>query len=243
MCIADIATNELLNKHSVYEISVLSKRQKHRNLNIEKANLDQASLYINLAHIAYISSRAEQFCEDVIEFVKEYTENRDSYNSESLDYMRKAIYNIHNRKRNMAMTNQQLSDEMYAGYIGEAEIYVIDYFRKLRNKEFHGGVDASPPIEILQNTKVKNKFGHHLCAFHEIKIKDVILYSRAWQSAAKNICSHIVEIDEELLREFKRRYSGYKEQRLNHAMRQRLSQDYLQSDYKINILENNGWVA
>jgi hypothetical protein len=243
MCVADIASSELINSSSNQEISVLSKKYNHKNLNLEKVELENVSLYINLAHIAYINSRAELFCEDVVGFIKKHTGNKESYNIDSIDFFRKSIFQIHVRKHNLAKKTKSLAESDYVSYSGKEELLVIDYFRKLRNIEFHGGVKESIPIDVEKNEYIFKKFKHRLRAFHEITIRDVILYSRAWQSAAKNICCKLVDIDNDLLKKIKKKYSNDDQYRINNALRQKLSQDYLQPTDIIDILESNGWVA
>ncbi|EWH06635.1 hypothetical protein AT00_09255 [Pseudoalteromonas lipolytica SCSIO 04301] len=243
MCVADIATSELVSSSSNKEISDLSKKYNHRNLNLEKVELEKVGLYVNLAHIAYINSRAELFCEDVIGFIKKHTGNKESYNVDSVDFLRKSIFQIHARKHNIPKKVKSLSENDYISYSGKEELEVIDYFRKIRNIEFHGGVEKSTPIDADTNEDIFKKFKHRLVAFHQITIRDVILYSMAWQSAAKNICSKLVDIDNDLLVKIKKKYSNDDQERINNAMRQKLSHDYLQPAKVIEILENNGWVA
>lgn len=243
MCVADIASNELINGTSNQEITVLSRKYNHKNLNLRKVRLEDASLYINLAHIAYINSRAELFCEDVVRFIKNHTGNKESYNIDSIDFLRKSIFQVHVRKNNIAKQTKLLSDSCYVDYSGKEELLVIDYFRKLRNIEFHGGVKESIPIDAEENEYIFKKFKHRLRTFHEITIRDVILYSMAWQSAAKNICVKLVDIDNDLLDKIKKKYSNDDQTRRNNALRQKLSHDYLQPADIIDILQNNGWVA
>lgn len=243
MCIADIASNEIRHNLSKDEITLLSRKYKHRNLNIEKIDLKQVSLYVNFAHIAYINSRAEIFCEDIVDFIKNRTKTNKEYKVDSTDLARRSVFFVHARKNDIPISTKKLSEAEYIYYFGEAELLVIDYFRRLRNCEFHGGVNSSLKIPNDHDSLITSKFGHSLRVFHEIDVRDVILYSMAWQSAAKNICSKLVSIDNELLEKIKRKYSKSSEQRLNNAMRQKLSHDYLQSAAYINILQNNGWVA
>ncbi len=243
MCVADIASNELINGSKNDDISKLSRKYKHRNLNLEKVDLANVSLYVNLAHIAYINSRAEMFCDDVIDFIKEHTGNSESYNMDSMDFLRKCIFHVHARKNNLPNNVKKPSEIEFASYSGNVELLVIDYFRKLRNVEFHGGIDESIPIGVEDNKLIFKKFGHYLRAFHEIEVRDVILYSMAWQSAAKNICCKLVDIDNEFLERVKRKYSNSSPERLNNAIRQKLIHDYLQPANIVDILESNGWVA
>lgn len=243
MCVADIASNELINGSNNDDISKLSRKYKHRTLNLDKVNLANVSLYVNFAHVAYINSRAEMFCDDVIEFIKQHTGNSESYNMDSLDFLRKCIFHVYARKNNLPKNAKKPSEIEFASYSGDEELFVIDYFRKLRNVEFHGGIDENSPVAEEDNKLIFKKFGHHLRAFHEIEVRDVILYSMAWQSAAKNICCKLVDIDNVFLERIKRKYSNSSPERLSNAMRQKLTHDYLQSADLVDTLESNGWVA
>jgi hypothetical protein len=243
MCVADIASNELTKGSNNDNVSKLSRKYKHRNLNLEKVNLANVSLYVNFAHVAYINSRAEMFCDDVIEFIKQHTGNSESYNMDSLDFLRKCIFHVHARKNNLPSNAKKPSEIEFASYSGGEELLVIDYFRKLRNFEFHGGIGESSPVAEGDNKLIFKKFGHHLRDFHEIEVRDVILYSMAWQSAAKNICCNLVNIDNVFLERIKRKYSNSSPKRLSNAMRQKLTHDYLQPADLVDTLESNGWVA
>tara|TARA_R110002124_G_scaffold248853_2_gene413988 strand:+ start:20817 stop:21548 length:732 start_codon:yes stop_codon:yes gene_type:complete len=243
MCVADIASSELINSSKNNDISKLSRKYNHRNLNLEKVNLANVSLYVNFAHAAYINSRAEMFCDDVIDFIKQHTGNSESYNMDSLDFLRKCIFHVHARKNNLQKNAKKPSEFEFSSYSGNEELLVIDYFRKLRNIEFHGGVDVSSPVAEENNKLIFKRFGHYLRAFHEIEVRDVILYSMAWQSAAKNICCKLVDIDNVFLEKIKRKYSNSSPERLSNAMRQKLTHDYLQPADLVDILESNGWVA
>ncbi|KAE9635719.1 hypothetical protein [Aeromonas veronii] len=243
MCVADMASKELINKTTNDDMSKLLKRYNHRNLNLKKVDLSNVRLYVNLAHIAYINSRAEMFCEDVVEFIKVHTGNSENYNMETLDFLRKCIFHVHARKKHLPKNTKKPSENELFSYSGKEELLVIDYFRKLRNSEFHGGVEDIISVDEEDNELIFKKFGRHLCDFHQIDIRDVILYSMAWQSAAKKICSKLVNIDAKFLDDLKRRYVNLSPERLNNAMRQKLTHDYLQSADLVDILEKNGWVA
>ncbi|TBT23608.1 hypothetical protein D5E80_25200 [Vibrio parahaemolyticus] len=243
MCVADIAANELVSNNDNQQVTSLSRAYNHKNLNLEKVDLSVVSLYVNLAHVAYINSRAELFCDNSVEFIKEHTGNSNSYNIDSIDFLRKAVFQIHVRKHGIDKKVRKLDESIYLEYIGKEELTVIDYFRKMRNVEFHGGVQGASPVGQDENELIYKRFKHRLNPFHEIAVRDVILYSQAWQSAAKNICSNLVDIDNELLGKLLTRYSNYSDERKNNAIAQKLEHDYLQPKYVVNTLKDNGWVA
>ncbi|MDQ7091646.1 MAG: hypothetical protein Q9M50_13585 [Methylococcales bacterium] len=246
MCIADIASQELTSNLSQYKISKLSKKYKHKRLNARSINIDEVSLYVNLAHIAYINSRAESFCEDVVCFIKKITGNTESYNVDSVDFLRKAIFQVYVRKNNLKKSPKKLDKSIYIDFAGQEELLIIDYFRRMRNVEFHGGVDTEKENFFLSEKSkigISLKFKHCPNNFDDLNIRDIILYSQAWQSVAKTLCSKLIDIDDNFLSKITKKYINDDEKRRNNALRQKLKQDYLQPDYIIDMLETNGWVA
>lgn len=246
MCVADIAAQELSSNLSSDEVIELSKKYKHKRLNVRDVDLSEVSLYVNLSHIAYINSRADLFCNNVVIYVKKITDNSNSYNIDSIDFLRKAIFQVYVRKNNINKKVKKLDEDIYSSFAGQEELLIIDYFRKMRNIEFHGGVSTeNETLSLTKNNKIEimKKFKHCPRGFSDLGIRDVILYSQAWQSVAKNFCSKLVDIDSEFLSKVTKKYKNYDEERRNNALRQKLKQDYLQSDSTINRLEANGWVA
>lgn len=246
MCVADIAAQELSSNLSPDEIIKLSKKYKHKRLNVRNIDISEVSLYVNLSHIAYINSRADLFCNDVVCYVKKITGNSNSYNIDSVDFLRKSIFQVYVRKNNINKKVKKLDEDIYSSFAGQEELLIIDYFRKMRNIEFHGGVSAeNEKLSLTKNNKIAiiSKFKHVPRDFCDLGIRDVILYSQAWQSVAKNFCSKLIDMDSDFLSKITKKYSNYDEERRNNALRQKLKQDYLQSDSTINKLESNGWVA
>lgn len=245
MCVADIATHELVKKRQNEEVSLLTKKYKHKRLNIKKINLDEVALYVNLAHIAYINSRAESFCNDVVGFSKSIVKESESYNIDTVDFLRKSIFLVYARNNGLRKSTTKLEESIYIDYVGEEELLIVDYYRRLRNVEFHGGVDSAavPSFDKNYEKNVRDKFSFSPNKFQQLTIRDVILYSQAWQSAAKRFCSKVVKIDKELLEKIVSKYVNDDDSRRNNALRQKLKQDYLQPDDVINILERDGWVA
>jgi hypothetical protein len=251
MCVADIATHELIKNNDIASVSKLTKTYNHKRLNVTHVNLEGVSLYVNLAHIAYINSRADLFCSEVNKFSKKTnnaknSKDNDSYNIDSIDFLRKAVFLVHARKNELKKSTTKLDDSVYIDYLGQEELWVIDYYRTLRNVEFHGGINKDECINSLDESikiEIQKKFNFYPNSFNNLNIRDVILFSQAWQSVAKKFCSKLITIDNALLEKIKAKYTNDDETRRNNALRQKLKQDYLQPEYIINILESNDWVA
>lgn len=245
MCVADIATKELIRTQSKEDLSKLTKKYKHKRLVLNSTELESAALYVNLAHIAYINSRAESFCTYVADYSKKHSKVTDSYNIDSVDFLRKSVFLVYARNNNIKKTTTKLAESVYIDYVGHNELLIIDYYRKLRNIEFHGGADNEEllPFDPQDSIAIRDTYNFSPNKFPNITIRDVILYSQAWQSAVKHFCSKLVNIDSDLLKKLVRKYANDDDQRRNNALRQKLRQDYLQPDDVINILEFNGWVA
>ena len=264
MCLAEIASKELANMDAS-DLNNLVKEYEHKKLKISHIELSDVSLYVNLAHIAYINSRADHFCDEVIEFNKKETEkknkkdkeitgkatkgknkNKQSYNIDSIDFLRKAVFLVHARNKKLKYSTTKLDESVYIEYLGQEEIWIIDYYRKLRNIEFHGGVSENEPPLTLdgdQKKKIYKKYKFSPNEFMNLTVRDVILYSQAWQAVAVLLCSKIVEIDQELLSRLTSKYKNSSEERRNNALRQKLAQDYLQPDHVVSTLAHQGWVA
>lgn len=244
MCVADIATQELLNKNNPLEINEISKKYKHKRLNIEKLDLADVSLYVNISHIAFINSRAEAFTQQASKFVKKNTRNSKSYNTDQLDFLRKAIFQIHARNNNLSESINDLKEIEYESYAGKVELEIIDFYRKIRNIELHGGSESNPSSLSEESIKfIRSKYRYEPNNINSLNIRDVILLSQAWQTVAVNLCSKLVVIDNNFLSLLKKKHNGTNQIRRNTAIRNTLAQDFLQPEDIINTLESNGWVA
>jgi len=267
MCLAEIASKELMNMDT-NDLHKLVKEYEHNKLKISHIELSDVSLYVNLAHIAYINSRADHFCDEVTKFnkkeidrknkkdkeeqkktkknTKEKKNNEQSYNIDSIDFLRKSVFLVHARNNKLKKSTTKLDEDVYVEYLGQEELWIIDYYRKLRNIEFHGGVSGNePPLTLDEDQKqrIYKKYKFSPSDFMNLSVRDVILYSQAWQAVAVLLCSKIVEIDGDLLDRLRKKYKNPNIERRNNALRQKLKQDYLQSDAVVSKLETQGWVA
>ncbi|EAM2920082.1 hypothetical protein A6833_09970 [Salmonella enterica] len=246
MCIADISLKELESNLEEMPLSNLTNKHKHNRLSVENIKIADALLYVHLAHITYINSRAESFCNEVIKLTNMLTKNSDSYDIDPTDKLRKTIILIQAKKKKVSKTTKKLDESVYIKFCGQAELLIVDYFRKLRNIEMH---ESSKSNELKfectpqERIEIMKKFKHSPNDWETLNIRDVILYSQAWQSLAVNLCSNIVDIDNGFLNKLKKKYANDDKVRRDNAIRQKLRQDYLQPAHIVSMLEHSGWVA
>lgn len=92
MSIVDIAVREIFNCHTTGEIENISKRYEHSRLAISHLQKDTTMRLVFLSQIAFIASKADAFCDDVREFIKQKATVSVSPNLEGLDNLRKVLY-------------------------------------------------------------------------------------------------------------------------------------------------------
>lgn len=248
MCLVDVASQDMMNNKSQIKIKDLIKEHGHKRLSIDDLELQKMIIYVNLAHIAFINSRSDGFCRDLIKYNKTISNFSQSYNIESVDILRRAVFLMHARKTNLKDTTTSLSETIYGDYIGKTELKIVDYFREMRNIEFHGGLENSQE-EISLNesdlSEIQQKYKHKPNGFNCLSVRDVILYSQAWQQIAINLCQRLIDIDDTFIKNLCAQYSKCSSSRRDNAITRKLHQDYLQNQEIIDKLrkKTNGWIA
>jgi hypothetical protein len=248
MSLIDIASQEFAKQNSIDELTTLVRGYGHKKLSVTSLELTKMAVYINISHIAFINSRADGFCDDVKQFNKTLSLDGKSYGIESVDKLRKTIFLVHARKANIKVTETTLNEKTYQMYVGKTELMVVEYYRNLRNVEFHGGLESSDKQVQLSTedlNSINEVYKWKPSKFTEISVRDAILYSQVWQQIAINLCRNLVEIDSEFIKELCEKYRTSSESRRNNAISQKLQQDYLQPIDFVDSMrfETNGWMA
>lgn len=243
--LVDIATKELLKKNDRDALIVLSKKHDYKRLSLDNSILEKAHSFVYLSYLAFIHSKSEKFLEDFIKYEKKLYSDASSDNFDGLDTLRRAISRLHRQKTSRLITTND--DKTYAQYAGDIELKIIDYYRKIRNCTLHGNTSEANEFETLSEKhleKIKEKYGYSPRKVSELTIKDVILYSKAWQSVAVSLCRKLVDIDS-IVEKLCRAYAGHKPSRRDNAISKKLLNDYLQDQQEINRLrqQTNDWLA
>jgi len=246
MSVIDIAAKELLDKYTISEIEQLSKKYKHSRLSVGHLDLSKIPVFIHVSQMAFINSRAEQFCDEVLEFHKDNDTSPPNFdNLDKLDKFRRLIYRIASSNGTKVVIKKD--NPIYAEYVGSIELKIADYYRVIRNTEFHGGIGESNSHLQLSDAdlqEIKVSYKHKPNKFNDLTSRDVILYSQAWQKIAVNLCRKLIDLDS-VVKKLCVEYSKCTAERRDNAISNKLRQDYLQSDDSINRLRNktNGWIA
>lgn len=256
ICVIDIAASELVNNSQKSEIEALSKKYGHARLDVEHLDMQKINQFIHLSHLAFINSRSDAFCDDVIEFLIALSSFPKGLSNKARgDKLRKTIAVLHASKNSNVELVKNLDEEIIKNYTGSVELEVVDYYRNIRNKEFHGGLDKvsenDSRLSGFDPESIKQKYKYKPNEPTKLNIKDVILYSRVWQDLAKEIRNNLVGILLDLVgidlivSKLCNRYKTYNHQRRDNAITQTLRLDYLQSETDIDRLrkETRGWVA
>lgn len=187
--------------------------------------------------MAFINSRADRFCDEVREFQKELTNDKSSPNLDGLDKLRKTIYKVVSSKSNDGEPPDKMDQAMYEEYAGAVELKIVDYYRGIRNTEFHGGndgCDTKLPFSTEELCKINDAYKYTPKIFANLTSRDVILYSQAWQNIAVSLCGKLVDI-KEVIRKLCLKYSTHLPTRRENAITSTLKQDYLQGGLKIEV--------
>jgi hypothetical protein len=247
MSIVDIATRELFS-HDLAKIEQIAKRYKHSRLSISHLPKAMTMRFVFLSQIAFIASKADAFCDDVREFIKQNTTTAPSPNLEGLDNLRKAIYLLDLTKADWPQGTKKKDDEsLYNRYVDSLDLAVVDYYRKIRNIQFHGGLsqkEAHPILSEEAASNIKKKYNYRPNHLTNLTARDAILFSRSWQSIAVSVCRNLVDIDV-VVENLCKKYARLQHDRRDNAITNALRQDYLQTEDNITILRQgtNGWIA
>jgi len=247
MSIIDLASKELINNYQISEIQQLAKKHGHSRLAVGHLDLKRVIVFVHVSQMAFVNSRADGFCDEVREFQKALTNDKSSPNLDGLDKLRKTIYMMVASKAGSDKPPDKTNEEMYKKYAGSIELAIADYYRRIRNIEFHGGnggCDSHPKLSKEELHEIKKLYKHKPNTFNNLTSRDVILYSQAWQKIAVNLCQKLVNLDE-VVNELCAKYLAHTPKRRDNAITNKLRQDYLQSDEFIDRLRTttNGWVA
>lgn len=248
LVLIEIATKEFKLKKET-SIKDVAEKHGHYNLHYNHLSLDKLDMFVHLSHLAFIGSRNDLLCEDIINFC-----SMESFNFNKLgrmDALRKMVSCIHifnsidkeHEKQNikLSLNSNPRDNTIFIDYIGEVDLKIVDYYRKIRNAEIHGGLEEkweeNDNLTELCKNKIEEVYDFRPSEFNDLTSEDVILYSIALQKIAKKLCSKLTGI-EYLKSEVLPQLLNNKSNRRNTSITNHLREVYLQSDDIIDRLKS-----
>lgn len=244
LCLVDSAVEFFLEETEAKSdkakfLRIIAGKYGHHHLYTEHLCINDLRKFVYLAHIALINSKAEAACKRIQKIKMMLKESKNSLTG---DCLRKTITIVYFSKEGHHELEKKVEDKIAEDYVGKTEFRVIDYFRLIRNNEFH----PSKKDENLNNIlKIYNSidqdflrkvYQSKLNKPEEINSKDVLLLSKVWQKSIKEICRKCLNM-EKVYEELKLQHKGIsKEERRKNKIIQSLKQDFLQTDEDISII-------
>lgn len=239
MCIVDSAVKEIINvstdnTNKKEYLSKITKKAGHPKIYTDHIKFDSLIQLVQLSHISFIQSKAEECCSNI-----NLLKNINNAHKKDIDgdFLRKTIYIIEKSKEGKKPKKEgkpkKLGKEIYLKYIDEIEILIIDYYRLVRNTTFHSNSDSicldkhfGENIELIES-----KFGFKPNSQHNLNENDVYLFSVAWQSCIKKLCSLLTNIERDVIPLLHKRFKSYKnKERIRNGTILTLKQEYLIKD-------------
>jgi len=243
LCLVDSAVEFFLEETEAKPdkakfLRIIAGKYGHHHLYTEHLDMNDLRKFVHLAHIALINSKAEAACKRIQKIKMMLNESKDFAEG---DFLRKTIAIVHSSKKGDSNLAKNVKHKTFEDYVGKTELGIIDYFRIIRNTEFHSLKDESlnKLLEIYNSTDqdfLKKAYKSKLNKPEEINSKDVLLLSKVWQKSIKEICRKCLNM-EKVYEELKSLYKGISsDKRRKTKIIQSLKQDFLQTDEEISII-------
>jgi hypothetical protein len=228
-----------------------SARAGHHKLMVSPTILPQATRLLHLTHVAYIVGRSDTFCDELRRHPMIVSAQAPSKG----DFLRKTVYCIHRTASPRGALSDPPSDQQITEHLPLFIVRILDYYRVIRNEELHddgAGSGSGGSINMyeehfkaeLSNTRqeVRKIFGASPSAPDKISSQDVLLFSKAWQVAARALCSTMFNADMHLKPLIRGRFGHLSAERRINGARGLLKQEFLLDDHQVNVLLNDvGW--
>lgn len=243
LCLVDSAVEFFLEETEAKPdrakfLQIIAGKYGHHHLYTEHLGMNDLRKFVHLAHIALINSKAEAACQRIQQIKIMLKESK---NIARGDFLRKTIAIIYSSKKGDYKLAENVEHETFENYVGKTELEIIDYFRIIRNTEFHSLKDKklNTLLEIYNSTDqdfLKKEYKSKLNKPEEITSKDVLLLSKVWQKSIKKICKKCLNM-ETVYGELQSTYKGISnDERRKNKIIQSLKQDFLQTDEEISTI-------
>lgn len=254
MTFTDVAVHDLIddyNQHGFSHLKVQCAKRNHRIYDKSDYDMSKILRFTHLAHIAYIQSCGEQTCSEIRkhELIKKHErfetkEGEKSYSDFAKgDFLRQTIFLIYAIDKKFTAEEckakeGKLTDKEYSNYVSELDIKLLDYYRDIRNSEFHSKKEEKKydfsqlDIELIkkQYTFIPNK---------EIDFTDVVLLSKAWQSCIKSLCENFIHVERDIIPLLNFEFEKYSLSRQRSKTISELKQNFFINDETIQKILNN----
>lgn len=203
-------------------ISAQAKSFGYGTLYLDQLELEKSKQFVYLSHIAFMNGKAETACDYIR---KQPLVAKPNVNVEG-DFLRKAIRVIHSSRNG---TGEVMNDDAaLSSFVDASDVAVIDYYRKMRNINFHGG--SSEEIVIFSETyasTVRGRYNWVPSPFGNLKAQDMILLSKVWQRVIRDLCERSLDPERDVLPLVVKRYKGATGERMLNGAIKLLRQEYL----------------
>jgi hypothetical protein len=244
--LVDIAVREFKSNINQTEIPNYAKKHGHPTLQTSHLDLDKLCNFVHLSHLGFINSRADALCDDILEFDTMYPNLAKKAKGDKLRKTVSVLYASNLQDKKLV---ENTPEHVFIDYVGETELKIVDYYRHIRNSEFHGGLsrwDHKNDLSDDSKDEIKEKYKHTPNDHDKLEPRDVILYSRVWQVIARRLCSKLVNVEKDILPKLCRKYKGKRKVRKDFAIANTLKREYFLSEKEVDELLQkltNGWEA
>jgi len=212
-------------------IAAKAKLLGYGRLYLDQLELERTKQFVYVSHIAFINSKAEVACEKI----RKQPLVRKPIAAVEGDYLRQVVRVLH-ASRNDSSTI--VNDDMAMGELVDVgDVAIIDYYRKLRNENFHGGkVSTAYSFGQPQVANIAAKYGCTPSQPGNLNSQDMILLSKVWQQVILDLCVKSLDPEKDVLPLVAKRYKGITGDRRAKGIIQHLQQEYLLDSYSANEL-------
>lgn len=228
-----------------------SARAGHPKLMVSPTILPQATRLLHLTHVAYIVGRADAFCDEL----RRHPMIVSGPAPTKGDFLRKAVYCIHRTAWPVGALSDPPSDQQITHHMPPFISPILDYYRVIRNEELHddgAGSGSGGSVKLYnehfksEESKIRQQvhtaFGASPSSPDQINSKDVLLFSRAWQVAARALCRTMFNADSHLKPLLQGRFGNLSPERRINGARGLLKQEFLLEEHQVGeLLSDLGW--
>lgn len=251
VCLMDIAM-------SSFALNLESSKNKLRFLRKEAAKHGHSGLYTDHLnfhdshHVSYnamfalIQSKSDSFCRRI----QNHPCLNQDYKSEAKgDFLRRTIFVIIKSSYPDISPSNPVDQNDFDFFIDINDMFLIDYYRTIRNEEFHNSghnkkndhlINLYEKINIYETNE---KFDIMPKKPEAIDIKDVILFSKVWQKIARDIAKWFINFDNYVVEYLRKRFGRLKHSRRDNAVRKFLSHEFLFDESEIVGLARDLWAG
>ncbi|KOX63733.1 hypothetical protein AA303_17805 [Pseudomonas psychrophila] len=231
MAIVDASVRFLLNEADTASqphkfISEKARSLGYGRLYLKDLALDRAQQFVYISHLAFINSKAEVACDRI----RKQSLVLPPVMAVEGDYLREAVRVLHASRNG---TSTIINNDIALGdFVDVEDVVVVDYYRKLRNENFHADkVKSKYPFDHAQLAAISEKYGFLPSEPGSLSSQDMVLLSMVWQNIIFKLCSNALDPIRDIMPVVSKRYKGIIGGRKERGIIQHLRQEYLLDSY------------